>query len=102
MGVVFEATVTLQTPDPFTVELGDDWQIELGESIQINPFYSEPTENFIWEPADLIDCNLDCEMLNFTPINSSLYTLTATSENGCIASDSIFVQVENSQKGLYS
>ena len=97
-GCNFEATINLQTPDPFFIDLGDDWQIELGESIQINPFFSEPVENFIWSPAELIDCDMDCESLAFTPINSAVYSLTASSENGCIASDSIFVQVETVRK----
>ncbi|MEZ4956612.1 MAG: gliding motility-associated C-terminal domain-containing protein [Saprospiraceae bacterium] len=83
----------MQTPNPFTIELGDDWQINLGESISLNPFFSEPADNYLWSPADLIDCDLDCETLDFTPTQSALYSLTATSLSGCLATDSIFVEV---------
>lgn len=89
----FEETISLQTPNPFTIELGDDWQINLGESISLNPFFSEPADNYLWSPADLIDCDLDCETLDFTPTQSALYSLTATSFSGCLATDSIFVEV---------
>ncbi|MEZ4934880.1 MAG: gliding motility-associated C-terminal domain-containing protein [Saprospiraceae bacterium] len=89
----FEETISLQTPNPFTIELGDDWQINLGESISLNPFFSEPADNYLWSPADLIDCDLDCETLDFTPTQSALYSLTATSLSGCLATDSIFVEV---------
>jgi gliding motility-associated-like protein len=92
-GCSFEETISLQTPNPFTIELGDDWQINLGESISLNPFFSEPADNYLWSPADLIDCDLDCETLDFTPTQSALYSLTATSLSGCLATDSIFVEV---------
>ncbi len=92
-GCNYETTVSLETPDPFIIELGDDWQIELGESISLNPFFSVPAENYIWTPADLVNCDLGCESLTLTPTNSALYTLTATSITGCTASDSIYVEV---------
>ena len=93
-GCSFDSTITLQTPVPFTVELGNDLQILLGESVSLNPFFSQPPESFLWQPADLVDCDPDCTSLDFTPTTSAQYTLIATSENGCIATDSIFIDVE--------
>ncbi|MEO1257462.1 MAG: gliding motility-associated C-terminal domain-containing protein [Bacteroidota bacterium] len=93
-GCSFDSTVNLQTPDPFTVELGDDLQVELGESVSLSPLFSQPPESFSWQPADLVDCSPDCTTLDFAPTTSALYTLIATSENGCVTSDSIFIEVE--------
>lgn len=93
-GCSFESILSLELPPPFTIELGDNLQIELGESLQLEPIFSEFPETFIWSPADLVDCDPDCETLEFVPINSALFLLNAISETGCVASDSIFVEVK--------
>lgn len=93
-GCSFESILSLELPPPFTIELGDNLQIELGESLQLEPIFSEFPETFIWSPADLVDCDPDCETLEFVPTNSALFMLNAISETGCVASDSIFVEVK--------
>jgi gliding motility-associated-like protein len=93
-GCSFESILSLELPPPFTIELGDNLQIELGESLQLEPIFSEFPETFIWSPADLVDCDPDCETLEFVPTNSALFLLNAISETGCVASDSIFVEVK--------
>ena len=93
-GCSFETTLVLQNPDPFFIDLGDDQFIELGGSVHLNPFFSESAATFSWQPAELVDCTPDCQTLDFMPLTSAQYILTATSENACIATDSIYVGVE--------
>ncbi|MCB9284503.1 MAG: gliding motility-associated C-terminal domain-containing protein [Lewinellaceae bacterium] len=98
-GCRFETTVNLEDPPPFLIDLGPDWSVDLGESITLHPFFSEPAGNFLWQPADLIDCNPGCETASWTPVDSTLVSLTATATaTGCIASDAIFVNVDHARK----
>ncbi|MBK8492624.1 MAG: gliding motility-associated C-terminal domain-containing protein [Saprospirales bacterium] len=98
-GCSFEILINLPDPPPFTIDLGPDWQIELGEPLQLTPFFSAPAENFLWQPAGLIDCEPDCQTLDWTPPYSTFLSLTATSSlNDCVASDSIYVDVIKARK----
>ena len=92
-GCVLETTITLQSPPPFVVDLGPDQQLGLGESLQLSASFSEPVQAFEWAPAELINCEGDCTDLEWIPTNSGTFFLTATSENGCVASDSIRITV---------
>lgn len=97
-GCRFEKSVKVQTPIPFTVELGPDLQLDLGETAQLKPLFSLPPETFRWEPSDQIGCETDCETINWIPTASQTLHLTATSEKGCVASDSIRVAVNKVRK----
>jgi len=93
-GCSLDSTITLETPFPFEIDLGEDLQVELGEIIEINPAYSLPAYNFIWQTEEIINCELDCENLTWSPSQSTNLTLTANSlETDCIASDEIYIQV---------
>jgi gliding motility-associated-like protein len=82
----------------FMIELGDDLVIELGDSIQMNPqiFSNSTTFIFDWRgqiPSDL-SC-ADCQQPWFRPSQSTRLFLEVFDENGCEASDNIFVRVIN-------
>lgn len=97
-GCEFETEIQLQLPPPFLLDLGDDQSVDLGETVEINPFFSEPVLAFNWQPADLIDCTNGCDDLLLTPTVSAIYQLSAISENGCEAIDSILVTVNEVRK----
>lgn len=90
--------VFLNPPPPFTVDLGPDQTLGLGDELQLNPIFSQEISNFFWEPSELVNCDDDCENLSFIPSNSAVYALTATSTEGCIASDSISIRVNTVRK----
>lgn len=92
-GCRYEAFLRLQLPAPFSIDLGEDQQLNLGESLQLAPFFSAPASSFIWSPSEIINCTEDCEKVTFTPTQSSFYTLTAADENGCYATDSVYVEI---------
>ena len=97
VGCTFEESVELVDPEQFTIDLGADLLIDLGETVTINPTTNYPIRQFQWSPNQ-DDCQNDCFEPNFLPTLSSQYTLTATSELGCRAIDSVFIKVNPIRK----
>ncbi len=95
-GCTFEETISLETPIPFTVDIGNDLIIELGEQVTISPNFSLAAESYEWQPAGI--CEPDCNTLDFTPSGSLTVFINAISEMGCFATDSIRINIDNTQK----
>jgi len=93
-GCTSEDTLTLIAPIPFTANLGEDITVELGESVILIPDFSLPAQDFFWSPAAEINCEPGCITPLFIPTNSLTVTLNSTSTMGCVASDSIRINVE--------
>lgn len=92
-GCTFETDVNLNNPPNFNIDLGDDLLIELGETIEVIPFYSINPSNYNWNFVDSINCDDNCQTLNWAPPNSGILSLNAITENGCEAEDSIYIRV---------
>lgn len=62
--------------------------------IATNPIYiwGNSGGNYAWTPAYFITC-ASCESSTAYPTSSGYITLTSTNENGCVASDKIYVYV---------
>lgn len=97
VGCTFEQVVELIDPAPFVIDLGNDILIDLGEPVTINPSTNFPITQFQWSP-NREDCADNCLIPTFLPTVSSNYTLMATSELGCLATDSIFIEVNPARK----
>ena len=92
-GCTVSGSVELTTPNPFTLELGEDRTIDLGESVRILVEGSDTIAALSFTPAEGIDCPLPCERLDLTPPRSVLLSATATSNAGCLATDSLRIDV---------
>ena len=97
-GCSFEEEVILEGPPPFIIDLGPDWTVELGESIRLEPISSDMIASYVWQPADLVDCVADCWNLEWVPPNSLSLSLVAYSENDCVASDLVLIEVIKNRK----
>lgn len=97
-GCSLEQDIVIAAPAPFTVELGPDLSIDLGEQIDISPIVTLPIASFSWTPESGIICEADCFGLQGFPIESNNYILTAFSEDGCQAVDSVYIEVKVSRK----
>lgn len=76
--------------DPATVlDLGDDLEICAGGSFT---FTITGFETYEWLPATYLSC-ANCPNPTTTPLANVTYTLTATTTNGCISTDTIAVAV---------
>ncbi|MGB0522770.1 MAG: gliding motility-associated C-terminal domain-containing protein [Flammeovirgaceae bacterium] len=91
-GCRYEEQITINPTLPFTLELGDDVTITLGEQVQLTPQANFSISHYSWTPSLL--CNTNCSAPIWLPTENQQVSLTATSELGCQASDSLQVQVE--------
>lgn len=94
-GCRLSSSVELNTPEPFFVDLEQEQEaVNLGEAVEGSLTANYPVEEFQWEPPDLlIDCRAGCSSFEWLPTNTMLISLTAISNRGCEAGDSLSVIV---------
>ncbi len=85
-----EATITVHELP--IVNAGEDVLINLGESTQL--IGSTDATQYAWTPITNLN---DATILNPTsdPETNTTYTLTATSDQGCVNADDVYVEVNN-------
>jgi gliding motility-associated-like protein len=66
--------------------------IDLGESVDFNAVVNPIGSTVIWSPLEGLSCT-SCENPTATPEQSGWYVVTVTSSDGCLASDSVFIEV---------
>lgn len=82
-------------PTDYTIDAGDDAKIKLFESYPIIAsaiLNGNQIDNISWSPSNNLSCN-DCLNPIATPEQTTLYTITTTSQNGCIQTDQIELRV---------
>jgi len=92
-GCTSETTVDIQNPEAFAIDIGEDQQVDLGEAVNLNLTTNNEIVSYVWSP-EVIDCEPNCFDLEFFPPTSQTYTLTATSDDGCTATDAVFIEVK--------
>lgn len=95
---VKDLMVSLIDPEPFIVKTGNDTLVELGTVLSL-PF--ESTYNDIdirWDGPGLTS---DVAQPDYRPQQSALVRVFATNGKGCLASDSIFVAINENLKIFY-
>jgi gliding motility-associated-like protein len=95
-GCEFSETFSIGNYGEFNVNILQDSLflpvLETGEvEFVLNPDQENPSYN--WSPIWGLDCS-DCPNPIFNPGSTTTYTLTVTSQLGCSASDSVFVERE--------
>jgi hypothetical protein len=83
--------VLLEVATSPIVAAGFDAQICSGQTVQLG---TPGTLNYSWSPTIGLD-NANAAQPNASPIESTTYTLTATNEAGCAASDEVSVAVQS-------
>jgi len=93
-GCAFEEQVSLTTPTPFGIELGPDLSIDLGDEVRLNILVTGGTVQGInWLPADAVVCSPPCTDFVLQPTSSLQLSAEATNEKGCVALDSLYIEV---------
>ena len=92
-GCAREDSVRLVSPNPFSVNLGPDLEMVLGESATIPVRATQPVTAYEWSPAELISCDSLCSSVDVLPPHTVMLGLTATSDDGCLAMDSVLLRV---------
>lgn len=83
-----------------SVNAGPDYQIAVGDRIQLNPIFSADVVNFRWSPASGLSCQT-CSKPELRPRSSGVYALEVRNAAGCVASDSLRVELICSDKNLF-
>ncbi len=96
-----ETAIEVNLPAPQSLEIvleaaitGDPPVISIGDSTEIRVLLNKPAEEvtgLVWTPA-LPDC-ANCLAVTVSPLETTVYQVRATDQNGCAASDEIIIQV---------
>jgi gliding motility-associated-like protein len=95
-GCQYSEEITILDVPELIVELPESVTIRLGENYELLPQINYPSntiDTLYWSGSDSLDC-LNCLNPTATPTNTSSYTLTVISLNGCKATTNILVNVE--------
>ena len=76
-----------------TVQLPSDTTLKIGASITLAAQVTGFT-NLSWTPSTGLSCD-DCLSPEANPVETTLYSLQATNDNGCTASDAVLITVLN-------
>ena len=96
-GCTYEDLLEIGRPPPFTLDIGPDTTVDLGSSLPLAWSTNDTIDDFRWFPLDQISCQDQCEGQTWQPLNDGFYGLLAFSDQGCVASDSAFVQVRSAE-----
>ncbi|WP_157974544.1 gliding motility-associated C-terminal domain-containing protein [Lewinella sp. IMCC34183] len=86
-------TLRLQSPFPFTIDLGPDQVITLGDATTLSVRASAPVASYDWLPAGSVACDSACTTVDLLLPRSTTVRVLATSEAGCAAADSVRIDV---------
>jgi len=91
-GCVEEETSVLVSAIIPVVELGGPIRLELADEIDLIPKVTSGVELATWRDNSGLSC-YDCLSPVASPTNNTTFFITATSEDNCSVTDSVFVQV---------
>ena len=86
----FTDTVSVQVTvhNPPTVQAGQGGMILMGSPFHLNATGSSDIVSWSWSPSKYLNCT-ECPAPIATPLESLLYTVKATNNYGCIATDTV-------------
>lgn len=90
--------VELFQPEELVVHITADSDsintIALGETLNLGSSYTpfDRIMSWSWTPPERVDCP-DCSMVTSMPVVNSVFTLTGTDQDGCVAVDELLVRV---------
>ena len=92
-GVVLQVQVEVPPAPELFLDLGDGYEVPLGEGVVLQAQRNFEPATWQWSPPDYLSC-ADCPDPLSTPQDDILYTLIATSEEGCTVTDEVQVIVK--------
>lgn len=91
-GCKYSNTTELFNPIEFIVSIDPDTAVDLGQSFPISLVSNESIDQFTW--SDGVDCERGCSNPTWFPSDTGWLILEATTEDGCVATDSLYANVE--------
>lgn len=92
---VFSNKYIIHLLDPATVNVGPDQSIIYGETVKFEPDLNGPVSQgtYLWYPDSTLSCNT-CYSPVASPLVNSAYVIIYKNQNGCIARDTINIEVK--------
>ena len=91
-GCTWVDSIEIFDPAELVVDIGEDMTVELGDSILIIPNVSMAIDSFTWRSGGTLECG-DCWEQMIHPLESNVYSLLVTNDEGCFARDEIEITV---------
>ena len=83
-----------------TVNAGPDLSVGTGTSANLNATGSSDIASWLWSPAKFLNCTT-CQATTTTPRTDITYTVTATTQYGCTAKDSMNIKLHCIEGNLF-
>lgn len=75
-----------------TVDAGQGGEVSVGASFQLTPTVSADVQRYRWQPEKYLSCST-CPTPVATPMENMDYVVTVTNDKGCVASDTVTINV---------
>lgn len=98
-GCEIDTSSTIEIPIIPIVDLGEDLSVFLGENTDINVAANIILDSVFWSQNPGLDC-YNCPEPNARPFVTTDYKMTAISEDGCLGSDSITINVIERRRAI--
>ncbi|MEL6863341.1 MAG: T9SS type B sorting domain-containing protein [Bacteroidota bacterium] len=98
-GCEWAEEVSILAAPLLSVDLGQDTMIHLGSSIQLQASINQFIDSLTWDSEAELSC-MDCLNPASEPQISQAYTLSVMNEQGCRASDQIWVRVDRGTRAF--
>ncbi len=92
-GCQFSSEIELINPPIFELYVVPDTQLILGQPLTITIAANESVSSITTDPDILQDCT-DCNTVTFIPVESTNVLIKALNSNGCISTESFFIEVD--------
>lgn len=96
LGCTETVDASVNQPEELLVDAGPDQTIDLGYSTTIRAEPNDPMVTYSWSPDDeaIFQCLFnDCQLAEVMPLSSTIFQVMVTDQTGCIATDSVRIQV---------
>ncbi len=90
-GCVADTLIFIAAPLPVTVNLGPDQVIALGDSLLLNAESASDIMAYDWFTTNTC---ISCPEILISPMETTLYEVAVTDQNGCMATDDVLVTVQ--------
>jgi gliding motility-associated-like protein len=92
-GCTFSDAVRIEDPELFIIDLTGDSTTYVGHPVNLHVSGNYTVASLEFNPSEGLVCS-SCTSTSASPAYTILYTATAVSPNGCIASDSLLIRVD--------
>ncbi len=88
LGCQFPIPISLSNPPALAISIGEDQALLICDSLTLEATANFSLLTYSWQPPDGLSC-VSCPAPIAMPLQTTLYSLTASDERGCLGTDSV-------------